>query len=223
MGARMEPTIYKPSIYKGAGIYKGAAGGGGGGGDELGVKILNKWYRIIKANNLYWLAEDLRADIPGITFDGPANGASFRIYDEDTTNFLAFGCLYTWHCIQIIQNYLDLNNEGWRVPSTDDYIKLFDTVGGQNNCNLALQKKNEPWFNWWAGNSQTDEIGFSKGGSGFYENGSYSIRAVGYAWTSNEVNSRASKMAAFRDNTLSVPFENESKNRFLSIRLCKDA
>ena len=26
----MEPTIYKPSIYKGAGIYKtGAAGGGG--------------------------------------------------------------------------------------------------------------------------------------------------------------------------------------------------
>ena len=27
----MEPTIYKPSIYKGAGVYKtGAAGGGGG-------------------------------------------------------------------------------------------------------------------------------------------------------------------------------------------------
>lgn len=26
----MEPTIYKPSIYKGAGIYKGADGGGGG-------------------------------------------------------------------------------------------------------------------------------------------------------------------------------------------------
>lgn len=30
----MKPTIYKPSIYKGAGIYKaGAEGGGGGGGD----------------------------------------------------------------------------------------------------------------------------------------------------------------------------------------------
>lgn len=32
----MEPTIYKPSIYKGAGVYKtgaGAGGGGGGGGD----------------------------------------------------------------------------------------------------------------------------------------------------------------------------------------------
>lgn len=30
----MEPTIYKPSIYKGAGIYKaGAEGGGGGGGN----------------------------------------------------------------------------------------------------------------------------------------------------------------------------------------------
>lgn len=29
----MEPTIYKPSIYKGAGIYKVGAEGGGGGGD----------------------------------------------------------------------------------------------------------------------------------------------------------------------------------------------
>lgn len=32
----MEPTIYKPSIYKDAGIYKtGAEGGGGGGGGDL--------------------------------------------------------------------------------------------------------------------------------------------------------------------------------------------
>ena len=31
----MEPTIYKPSIYKGAGIYKTGAGGGGGGGQVI--------------------------------------------------------------------------------------------------------------------------------------------------------------------------------------------
>ena len=212
----MEPTICKtPTIYD-------TGAGGGGGDEELGVEISNKWYRVIKANNLYWLAEDLRAKIDGITYDGPANGPSYRSYEGSTTNYLAFGCLYTWHCIQIIQNYLDQNNTGWRVPNTDDYTQLFDCVGGQNNCGLALQKKKEDLFSWWASNSPTDEIGFSKGGSGFYENGSYSIRAVGYAWTRNEVNASASKMAAFRDNTLSVPFENESKNRFLSIRLCKD-
>lgn len=219
----MEPEIYKPSIHKGAGIYNtGAEGGGGGGGEELSVKILNKWYRIIKANNLFWLAEDLRADFAGLTFDGPASGPSFRVYEGSQINFVAYGSLYTWHCIPIIQNYLDQNNNGWRVPSTDDFTNLFDSVGGQNNCCLALQKKNEYLFNWWNSNVSTDEIGFSKGGSGFYDNGSYSIRAVGYAWTSNEVNPGVSKMAAFRDNTLSVPFENESKNRFLSIRLCKD-
>lgn len=33
----MEPTIYKPSIYKGAGIYKAGAEGGGGGGNFSGV------------------------------------------------------------------------------------------------------------------------------------------------------------------------------------------
>lgn len=46
----MEPTIYKPSIYKGAGIYKtGAEGGGGGGGvpylknimPTTGVKVVD--------------------------------------------------------------------------------------------------------------------------------------------------------------------------------------
>lgn len=207
-----------PSIYNVPGVYSQ----GGGGDTELNVKIINKWYRVIKANGLYWLAEDLRADIPGLTFNGAATGASYRIYEDDTEKFLAFGCLYTWYCIQIIQNYLDQNNDGWRVPTTDDFIKLFDSVGGQNNCCHKLQKKNEPWFNWWTNNTPTDEIGFSKGGSGFYENGSYSLRAVGYAWTSNEVNANTSKMAAFRDNSLEVPFENESKKRFLSIRLCKN-
>lgn len=39
----MEPRIYKPSIYKGAGIYKAGAegGGGGGGGDTLRVARIN--------------------------------------------------------------------------------------------------------------------------------------------------------------------------------------
>ena len=31
----MEPTIYKPSIYNGAGIYKNGATGGGGGGEYI--------------------------------------------------------------------------------------------------------------------------------------------------------------------------------------------
>ncbi len=31
----MEPRIYKPSIYKGAGVYKTGAGGGGGGGGAV--------------------------------------------------------------------------------------------------------------------------------------------------------------------------------------------
>lgn len=49
----MEPTIYKPSIYKGAGIYKVGAEGGGGGGSvggittkmidsEVGIKIVDE-------------------------------------------------------------------------------------------------------------------------------------------------------------------------------------
>lgn len=48
----MEPTIYKPSIYKGAGIYKDGAEGGGGGSvggittkmidSEVGIKVVDE-------------------------------------------------------------------------------------------------------------------------------------------------------------------------------------
>lgn len=48
MGSRMEPTIYKPSIYKGAGIYKLGGGGGGGGGDA--VCAINNWTSSDKQN-----------------------------------------------------------------------------------------------------------------------------------------------------------------------------
>lgn len=37
----MEPTIYKPSIYKGAGIYKAGAEGGGGGGNNLQKVVIS--------------------------------------------------------------------------------------------------------------------------------------------------------------------------------------
>lgn len=45
----MEPTIYKPSIYKGAGIYKIGSEGGGGGGDLVLLKGTSGNY-----NNTTW-------------------------------------------------------------------------------------------------------------------------------------------------------------------------
>ena len=47
----MEPTIYKPSIYKGAGINKAGAGGGGGGGDISDKEI----YSIISRSSFYYI------------------------------------------------------------------------------------------------------------------------------------------------------------------------
>lgn len=53
----MEPTIYKPSIYKGAGIYKTGAEGGGGGGGSAVVPIPEEYTEIdylqIKPINSY--------------------------------------------------------------------------------------------------------------------------------------------------------------------------
>lgn len=54
----MEPTICKPSIYKGAGIYKiGAEGGGGGGNTPVlpeGLQILESVKIVGDVTNVHW-------------------------------------------------------------------------------------------------------------------------------------------------------------------------
>lgn len=54
----MEPTIYKPSIYKGAGIYKNGGGGGGGGGSENPDGSIKK-FALLNKNTSHFL------EIPG--------------------------------------------------------------------------------------------------------------------------------------------------------------
>jgi len=58
----MEPTIYKPSIYNGAGVYKiGGADGGGGGPNVENVKFL--------ANGLFYTDFPQSGSINGVTQD----------------------------------------------------------------------------------------------------------------------------------------------------------
>ena len=67
----MEPTIYKPSIYKGAGIYKNGDNGGGGGGGDLPEEYQKLLYVYINGtadpiiNSNSWIYQ---FDMPSFTF-----------------------------------------------------------------------------------------------------------------------------------------------------------
>ena len=72
----MEPTIYKPSIYKGAGIYKtGAEGGGGGGGLT--------WFSSLKWNsNNAWSYNGANECFEQNLYDNGQGLGCMRCFDE---------------------------------------------------------------------------------------------------------------------------------------------
>lgn len=161
----MEPIIYKPSIYNGAGVYNTSGVYKGAGiykGGEGGVKYVNiggRDYRIIKIGNLVWLAENLAADTPN----------SYWYNNTPNQN----GKLYNWSAISSIEALL---SDGWRLPTNSDAIYLI-----QNNAYLDLLSK---------GNGGTNASGFDfvfagyRFANGLYyddgQEGDFLLKASGY-------------------------------------------
>ena len=146
-GERMEPTIYKPSIYKGAGIYK--TGAEGGGGDEPVIyydNIGGKNYPYVKIGSLYWLAENLDYlgdNIPLKTLaqwqkNGNVIQAAYYNDDLDFAHANKLGLLYDYGAVLQLRNE-DLN--GWRVPNKNDWDKLINTCWGEGNAAMFLKAR----------------------------------------------------------------------------------
>lgn len=138
----MEPTIYKPSIYKGAGIYKTGAGGGGGEGyvyyDSI-EPIADGFYKCVKVGNKLFMNEFLQQPIYGAIVT--PYGALYKydaLFNSDGTmngNFTSRP-----------------NTSGWRLPTNDEFNNLFveldakqidfkSKYGWYNNGNGTGEKK----------------------------------------------------------------------------------
>lgn len=129
----MEPTIYKPSIYKGAGIYKTGAEGGGGFLKDS-VKMGGITYKLfffagfVFSENLRW-----PVDIGVNTF--APNG--------DDNNIEEYGYLYT----QPARNALraNINNLGaewgkWAILSYSGQIKFLSDALGKYTLSEKIEK-----------------------------------------------------------------------------------
>lgn len=112
-----EPTIYKPSIYKGVGIYKtGDNGGGGGGGDLPEVEILGKKYHYIQIGMYLYTAENLDYIDSNLEDDIVYHG-DFYVKKAITPpgNIENAGRLYNDWASRYIDNLL--LDTGWGCPS----------------------------------------------------------------------------------------------------------
>ena len=208
----MEPTIYKPSIYNGAGIYK--AGAEGGGGSEV-VSIGGEDYDVVTIGNLKWITRNLNFKYTGMveTANESTSGAGCY-YQVGGNNQTGYGLLYNCMALNFIQSNL---RNGWRIPESSDFDNLVSSV---NNDIFALLSK----FGFQAGNKQSNNSsGLSLYGGGYhYGGGAYNdIDYTTQLWCKfNLYNNTPYKI--FQCNGSYSSGIDGYKN-FRSVRICKNA
>lgn len=82
-------------------------------------------YRIIRLNNQWWFAEDLRYRIPG----------SMVFYDQTTEKQVRY---YPWDILMDKQAKKGICPEGWHIPSLSEWESLINTYGGYTRAGAEL-------------------------------------------------------------------------------------
>jgi uncharacterized protein (TIGR02145 family) len=155
----MEPTIYKPSIYKGAGIYKiGAEGGGGGGGNTIKIGTHDyKW--VLMPDGKKWLAQNLELIFPTLVIGETSSTSSYpqaHYYDNNQTTYSVFGgsrpcgLLYNQKAVDYLVNHNNLI-AGCHVPTTTEWNDLFSSIGSDSDAAKKIKCENGAFKGWPSG------------------------------------------------------------------------
>lgn len=199
-----EPTIYKPSIYNGAGVYNNGGGGGGGGGGET-VEIGGRLYPVEQIGLLKWTTENLDFKCVNVGGDLYTETPNAWYYNNDSNYGNKYGLLYNYGALAVITSYL---NDGWRIPDNTDLNYLMSVVGGNSYAGTKL--KSTEW-------NGTDNVKFNMLPGGMSWGSFMVFGQYGYLWSTNK----------YRWNFKPEPeVSNESitsNYAAFSIRLCKDA
>jgi uncharacterized protein (TIGR02145 family) len=221
----MEPTIYKPSIYKGAGIYKTGAEGGGGGVPDGYELIGDKVYRTTTINGQIWLAENLDFVFDGVTYGNAAvsNNPQCNYYGNDSKMYgrqgLNVGLLYNFYAVKLLEANINDLCPGWRIPKVQDFADLVNYIGLYNSSQYVRSKAN------WNTTDGTDNYGFSMFGTGSMNiSGTVwgGIKEYGYLWTCEQTNANDAKYYVFHNTEPYIYQDSYSKRNQYSLRLIKD-
>ena len=215
----MEPTIYKPSIYKGTGVYKL----GGGGEEYQEIQILGNKYKCKEINGYLWMCENLKYPIG--TFRASKDESGYYYPNGNIENFDKHGYLYNLHAAkELIENIGNVESE-WHVPTRDNYRNdLFNFIALSQTSRVGYYLKSTE--NWDSGTS-IDILGFSVLASGRASATSnaneetYSeFGTTAYYWTSTQYSASIQYNVVFNTtNDISVASNGTSSCE--PIRLCK--
>ncbi|MDR0517386.1 MAG: hypothetical protein LBH25_10130 [Fibromonadaceae bacterium] len=155
-------------------------------------------YETVKIGNQTWLAGNLKINVDGS-----------RCYGDDPVNCIELGRLYDWatamklpkgspNCNilscsdQIGEKHQGICPPEWHIPSEDDWKKLIDYVGKEEDCNGSIcagkyLKSDRSWVYEGTPVNGTNSYGFFALPGGYGSDGEfYSAGILGHWWSSTE-------------------------------------
>lgn len=218
-----EPTIYKPSIYKGNGIYNNGAGGGGGGGSNIiGGR---EYHTILMPDGNEWTIENLDFKFCLIGGSGSPTTPHAWYYANNESDYglegtYKCGLLYNWYAIKLLNDYKNELIPGWHVPSVNEWLAL-NTACGSNGAKKMKAKDGAVISGFPSGWNGDDLYGFFALPTGYYFSGFNNFGLNCGFWTAEESGSDGRyTLFDYRDSP-SIG-TNDNKQIAFSVRLVKN-
>ncbi len=192
-------------------------------------------YKTVTIGTQTWMAENLKtskyndgSEITTITnsslWSGSTTGATCYL-NNDLTNVSKYGRLYNWNSISKSKNgNKNVCPVGWHVPSENEWVKLFDYLGGASVAGGKMKEVGTvTWSSPNTGATNTSLFTALPGGARLYDIGDYYyVTGDGYWWSITESNSIEAKKISLFSNTSTVSQSVSEKASGLSIRCLKD-
>jgi uncharacterized protein (TIGR02145 family) len=192
-------------------------------------------YKTVYIGSQQWMAENLKtskyndgSEITTITnsslWSGSTTGATCYL-NNDLTNVSKYGRLYNWNSISKSKNgNKNVCPVGWHVPSENEWVKLFDYLGGASVAGGKMKEVGTlTWSSPNTGATNTSLFTALPGGGRLYDIGDYYyVTGEGYWWSITESNSIEAKKISLFSNTATVSQSVSEKASGLSIRCLKD-
>ncbi|MCF0215774.1 MAG: fibrobacter succinogenes major paralogous domain-containing protein [Fibrobacteraceae bacterium] len=191
-------------------------------------------YQVVKIGNQVWMAENLNYLVPNPKNDLGMDVVWSWCYRNDTSNCSHYGRLYTWAATmdslnqggcglgvtcKITEPHRGICPEGWHVPTKEEFVELYDYVGGIKVAAVKL-KSTEDWV---SNANGTNDYGFSLLPGGFRNINGEFIRINEHAniWSATET-SETYVVDQYFDQYQNINLDQFTKSDGHSVRCVKD-
>jgi uncharacterized protein (TIGR02145 family) len=192
-------------------------------------------FTVLHTGEFYlWLKSTANADFSatfsvrkGVSAWGSDVTGAYCWYDNLIANKALYGALYNWYAVNNAKGLVyfergGIKEDGWRMPTSDDWDKLIATLGGETVAGAKLKELGAVHWNVPNG---TNESGFTALPGGWRDtDGAFSLMESGAGfWHADEFDAVAAWWQSLSAQNPFTSLELASKHYGFSVRCVRDA